>query len=62
MEENYSLAWAEAEQHLKKIRLQYADIGAAGVAALTLTLNPLLMRFERGERSERLYKEIMECE
>lgn len=56
------LDWEEATNHLKEIRQQYTDIGGAGVPALTITINPLLIRFERGERTPELHREIMRLE
>jgi len=47
--------WEKAEKHLKEIRQAYTDIGAAGLTGLQLSINPLLVRFERGERTESLY-------
>lgn len=54
--------WEKAEAHLKEVRQQYTDIGAAGVPALTITINPLLVRLERCERTNALHDEIMALE
>ncbi len=51
--------WKNAEQWLKEIRQMYTDIGGSGVMALTFTINPILIRFERGERTDKIYNEIM---
>lgn len=51
--------WEKAQARLKEIRQQYTDIGAAGMPALIITINPLLVRLERGERTEVLHNEIM---
>lgn len=57
-----NLAWEKAKEHLQETRQRYAEIGASGIPALTLTLNPLLIRYEKGERTRELYDEIMESE
>jgi hypothetical protein len=54
--------WDKAYNHLQEIRKDYTEIGASGVFALTLTLNPLLIRYAKGERTEELYREMMEVE
>jgi hypothetical protein len=41
-------------------RILYTDIGSSGMPALLLSINPLLMRFEKGERTEDLFNKIME--
>ncbi len=51
--------WEKAQAYLKKVRQQYTDIGAAGVPALTITINPMVVRLERGERTDALHDEIM---
>ena len=54
--------WEKAEKHLKEIRGMYTDIGGAGMLALSMTINPLLVRFEKGERTEELHNSIMALE
>lgn len=54
--------WKAAQAHLQEVRRQYVEIGAAGVPGLTLVLNPLLVRYERGERTQELYDEVMATE
>ena len=54
--------WENAENHLKDIRQIYTEIGITGLPALQITINPLLIRFESGERTEELYDQIMELE
>lgn len=54
--------WEKAENYLKEVRQRYTDIGASGVPALTMVINPILVRFEGGERSEELYDDIMSLE
>lgn len=51
--------WLNAESHLKETRQNYVDIGMAGIPALTAVINPCLVRFEKGERTEDLYESIM---
>jgi len=54
--------WDKASFHLREIRRQYSELGAVGIPALTFTINPLLIRFEKGERSKELFQEIMSLE
>ena len=54
-----NLDWDSAKDCLKEIRQQYTDIGVAGIPALTAVINPLLIRYENGERSKALFDEIM---
>jgi len=54
--------WEQAEKHLKEVRRQYTEIGIAGMPALQISINPLLIRYENGERTDDLYKSIMACE
>lgn len=54
------LDWKEAEMHLKEIRRAFTEIGTPGIPALTLFINPLLLRLERGERSKGLHDAIMD--
>jgi hypothetical protein len=54
--------WEKAENHLIEIRQQYNDIGSSGIPALSMFINPLLIRFEQGERTENLYNSIMNLE
>jgi len=52
--------WKEAEKHLEAAESAYASIGSAGYFALSFVIRPLRDRFNRGERTEELYNEIME--
>jgi hypothetical protein len=54
--------WKKAEQYLKKMRLRYTEDGIGGLLALSTVMNPLLIRFENGERTEELYNKIMSIE
>lgn len=54
--------WTEAKAHLDECRIAFTEIGVSGFMGLTVILNPLLMRYEKGERTQVLYDEIMECE
>lgn len=54
--------WEKAENWLKEIRDMYTEIGSAGMMALSITINPLFVRFEGGERSGELFDEIMSLE
>lgn len=51
--------WKEAETHLYEMETAYKEIGDVGVFGLTLTINPLIKKFENGERTQQLYDEIM---
>ncbi len=54
--------WQAAYDYLQGVRKMYVEIGASGTLALTITLNPLVMRYESGERSEGLYDEMRAVE
>ena len=54
--------WKKAEDHLKDIRKRYTEIGVSGMPALQVVINPLLIRFENGERTKELYNEILKLE
>lgn len=54
--------WSKAEDYLNLLIAEYANLGFAGYFGLNLTLLPLKRRFDGGERTDELYKEIMECE
>jgi hypothetical protein len=54
--------WEEARKHLYYILGLYKSIGWAGTFALSITINPLVKRFESGERTQELYDEIMSLE
>jgi hypothetical protein len=51
--------WEEAKKYLDEARQAYTDVGTAGLLALQLTINPLLIRYEKGERTKDLYDSIM---
>jgi len=56
-------AWSEAKDHLDNVIRQYGKIPAeSSMPALTLFLLPLRARFERGERTEEIYAEMMATE
>lgn len=54
--------WAHAKYHLNDIRSQYTAIGVSGLAALNMTINPLLVRLESGERTKALYDDIIQLQ
>lgn len=56
------LDWTKAENWLKEIRQIYTDIGVSGLLGLQFSINPLLIRFEKGERTQKLFDEIMSLE
>lgn len=51
--------WQEAEDYLYEMETAYKEIGFSGVFGLTFTINPIINRFEKGERTQELYDEIM---
>lgn len=53
---------ALAENHLALAEKAYAAVGTAGYLALTYFIKPLRVRYNSGERTERLYNEIMAIE
>ncbi len=54
--------WGMAEGYLYEVKNAYESIGWTGTFGLTLTINPLVKRYESGERTIDLYNEIMEIE
>ncbi len=62
MENQIELNWEKALAHLNNTRIAYTEIGASGILALTLVMNPLLVRYENGERTQDLYDSIMNLE
>jgi hypothetical protein len=61
MEKIMDLDWTKAYEYLQSIRKMYTEIGL-GFIALKIIINPLLLRYEKGERSQDLYDKIMELE
>lgn len=53
--------WNKAEDYLNFLIQEYESVGWAGKFALGLILYPLKSRLDKGERTESLYNEIMEC-
>lgn len=51
--------WEEAKEYLYEMEKAYKEIGFTGAFGLTLTINPLISRFEKGERTQDLYDAIM---
>lgn len=60
--ERAAFNWEEAEEHLSFIEQIYTEIGSSGYFALNITIRPLRDRFNKGERTEDLYDEIMALE
>lgn len=56
------LDWEGAIKYLDSLIVEYALIGWAGRFGLDGVLVPLKKRFDSGERTKKLYDEIMECE
>ena len=54
-----TLNWESAKSHLDDWRREYTDVGVKGIPSLRLFIDPLLVRYERGERTKELYDEIM---
>lgn len=60
------LDWAKAKKHLETVERNYNElIGVPGVnvsLAIDFVIQPIRARFNRGERTQELYMEIMELE
>jgi hypothetical protein len=56
------LDWNKAEEHLSACEECYGVIETAGYLVLNYVINPLRDRLEKGERSEKLWYEIMETQ
>ena len=56
------LDWELAKDHLDEVIKQYTAIGAAGLTVIRFFLNPMLVKLEKGERTQELYDEIMAVE
>jgi hypothetical protein len=56
------LNWEDAKKYLDHIRIRYTEIGAAGLLGLYVAIDPLLVRYEKGERTQELYDAIMSLE
>lgn len=52
--------WEKAENYLIECEKAYTQIGAAGLFALSFVIAPCRDRFNKGERTQDLYDEIME--
>lgn len=52
--------WGMAEEHLYEMKSAYESIGLAGSFGLALAINPLVKRYEGGERTIELYNDIMD--
>jgi len=55
-----TMDWGKAKRHLQTAERAYHEIGFSGAFALAFVIKPCLIRFERGERTQELYDEIME--
>jgi hypothetical protein len=54
--------WDKAEKHLLTVERAYLESGVGGIFALVMFINPLIKRFNSGERSDELYNEILSLE
>ena len=52
--------WFKASIHIQNVSAECVDGGSRGVQYLSETVRPLKERLEAGERSEKLYRSIME--
>ena len=52
--------WRRVEERLSYTERAFARIDFAGYATLSIILRPLRNRYNKGERSQALYDEIME--
>lgn len=57
-----SKRWEKAKEHFDEVRLRYTQIGAAGLPALQFVFTPLLIRYERGERTKELLEQMESVE
>ena len=57
---NDKLDWEKAEYRLKETEEAYAEIGAVGMFAMTYVITPVRNRFNNGERTAALYRDIFE--
>jgi hypothetical protein len=53
--------WSKAKANLDAVRKQYVEIGSNGVIGLYF-LNELLVRYDKGERNEELYRSMMDAQ
>lgn len=56
----FEVDWVKAEQHIRELKVAYEEIGAVGQFGLYF-INELISRLDKGERTQELYGEIMEC-
>lgn len=54
--------WYKAEEHLTACEKVYAVIDCAGYLILNYVIYPLRDRFNKGERTQELWKDIMETQ
>jgi chromosome condensin MukBEF MukE localization factor len=59
---NAELDWEKAKEHLYEAQKVYTEIGMPGKFALVLFINPCLLKYEAGVRTQELYDEIMSIE
>jgi len=62
MEQSLKPNWKKAESYLNMLIAEYVSIGVVGSFGLNLTLLPLKKRLDSGEKTQKLFDEIMECE
>ena len=55
-----TIYWIEVERTINKVRMVYTEMGVAGLPALKSIIDPIYLRFCKGERTQNLYNEIME--
>lgn len=51
--------WEEAKAHLDYVIKRYREIGNVGTLGLFITLLPLQNLYNRGERTQELYDDMM---
>lgn len=51
--------WDAADSHLQACERAYSAIGGLGQPTMTTVINPVRDRYNKGERTRELYKEIM---
>jgi hypothetical protein len=54
--------WCKAEEHLEACEKEYSVFDSAGYLVFKYVICPLRERMNKGERTEQLWKEIMETQ
>ncbi len=52
--------WNAAEEYLKECEQAYSEIGSSGAFAMAHVINPCRDRFNKGDRGQELFNDIMD--